>query len=108
MIVVHQWPPAADSFRSASEPSTMYHEHGMPQSRKRLGPMARARKEMQRRVMRQFAGVEDMSTTHHEDGSVTITFITFDDNADEVLELLEDVVDETAADGIRVMVVPHE
>jgi hypothetical protein len=30
------------------------------------------------------------------------------DNADDVLESLEDVLDELAADGIRVMVVPHE
>jgi hypothetical protein len=63
---------------------------------------------MQRRVLRQFAGVEYVNTARHEDGSVTITFVTFDDNADLVLESLEDVLDELAADGIRVMVVPHE
>jgi hypothetical protein len=80
----------------------------MPTPSERHGPIARARREMKRRVLRQFAGVEYVSTARHEDGSVTITFVTFDDNADVVLESLEDVLDELAADGIRVMVVPHE
>lgn len=80
----------------------------MATRRPRSSPLARARRELQRRVLRQFAGVEYVSTLVHADGTATVTFMTFDDNADEVLESLEDVLDELAADGVRVMVVPHE
>lgn len=80
----------------------------MARPAKRLSPLARARREMQRRVLRQYAGVEYVSTVRHEDGTATITFLTFDDNADDVLESLEDVLDDLAAEGIRIAVVPHE
>lgn len=68
----------------------------------------RLRKDVIRRTLRQFAGVEYVSSRRHDDGSITITFITHDDNADEVMDHLSDQIDECFNEGIRILVIPVE
>ena len=70
--------------------------------------IARIVREAKRRVLRRFAGVEFVSTVRHEDGSATITFVTFDDNADDVLETVEDLLDGDEESQVRFLVLPHE
>lgn len=70
--------------------------------------LTRRRKELKRRVLREFAGVEYVGTVRHDDGSATVTFLTYDDNVNEVLEALVDLIEEIAPEGIRVLVMPHE
>jgi hypothetical protein len=70
--------------------------------------LRKARRELTRRVIRQFAGVEYVRTLRHADGTATVTFITYDDNADEVMESLADVLDDLNAEGVRVLVFAHE
>jgi hypothetical protein len=68
----------------------------------------RRRRELTRRVLREYAGVEYVGTVRHDDGSATVTFLTYDDNVDEVLESLVDLIEEIEPEGIRVLVMPHE
>ena len=68
---------------------------------------ARVVSEIKRRILRTFAGVEFVGITRHEDGTRSVTFITYDDNADDVLESVEDLLDDDDA-GVKVVVVPHE
>lgn len=70
--------------------------------------LSRAKRDLKRRVLREFAGVEYVSTIRHEDGSATVTFLTYDDNVDEILESVIDLLEDLAAEGIRILVVPHE
>jgi hypothetical protein len=70
--------------------------------------LARRRQELEQRVARQFKGVEYVDTVTHDDGSATVTFLTFDNNVNEVLEALVDLIEEIAPEGIRVLVMPHE
>jgi hypothetical protein len=70
--------------------------------------LGRIRRDVVRRVTRQFAGVEYVRTVRHADGSATVTFVTYDDNADEVMENLSDILDDLFDQGVRVLVVPFE
>lgn len=70
--------------------------------------LRRLRRDIVRRVVRHFPGVEYIGARRHADGSTTVTFITYDDNAEDVMDYLGDDVDDLSGQGLRVLVLPFE
>ncbi|MBI3892301.1 MAG: hypothetical protein HY303_12330 [Candidatus Wallbacteria bacterium] len=70
--------------------------------------MDAVRRDIVRRVVRRFAGVEFLQTRWQPDGTAVLTFVTYDDNADEVIEYLGARLDEAYEDGVEVLVMPIE